>query len=561
MKKILLSVAVASALLASCSEGPAVTCSPVDSLTKVFPENTLFRNAPDTLDAAGGTHVEFQFALHGAAQVEGFTVTCSDLVSEDGSRIPAPRCGVVGYVGVGDLADYPAHDVLRSSTGLFPDPILEQEEYEFEPFVTFCPWITVFVPEGTPEGIYTAQVRMKGRSAGRRFSFVKPINVKVWPVTMRKPDFPNVNWAFDFEGCMKQWNGGKSVERYSEDHKKYLEDLYGILAEGHQTMTRMPIWGVVDMKKTAEGGWEFDFSRFDWYVDICRKAGILDIIQIEELGHRLVPVWTGQMGLFVPVEVDGKMEKESYAPTDPRVREFYSYFIPSLRKHLEEKGLTDRCYQQVCDEPVDENAVSYCQAVSLIKEFWPDVKVLEALQTTRTTGATDAWCPQLNYWHENYEFFKERQSKGDEVWFYTCCYPRAQYPNRFIEQPLLKTRMLFWMAQKYNADGYLHWGFNYWNEDPFAETAIPGTGTLLPGGDAWIIYPGDRKMLRSIRFEQHRDGLEDLTLLKMLAEKNPSQAEYLVNTLISNWWVYNGNPDTYRQTRRELLKSLSEINE
>ena len=52
-----------------------------------------------------------------------------------------------------------------------------------------------------------------------------------------------------------------------------------------------------------------------------------------------------------------------------------------------------------------------------------------------------------------------------------------------------------------------------------------------------------------------------IPFLKMLAEKNPAQAEYLVNTLISNWWVYNGNPDTYRQTRRELLKSLSEINE
>ena len=64
-------------------------------------------------------------------------------------------------------------------------------------------------------------------------------------------------------------------------------------------------------------------------------------------------------------------------------------------------------------------------------------------------------------------------------------------------------------------------------------------------------------MLRSIRFEQHRDGLEDLTLLQMLAEKDPGAADALANSLITNWWVYVGNPETYRQTRREMFKALT----
>jgi hypothetical protein len=147
---------------------------------------------------------------------------------------------------------------------------------------------------------------------------------------------------------------------------------------------------------------------------------------------------------------------------------------------------------------------------------------------------------------------------GDDVWFYTCCYPREEYPNRFIEQPLLKVRMLFWMAQKYKADGYLHWGFNYWVGDPFAETALPGTGTTLPAGDSWLIYPGYRKMLRSIRYEQHRDGIEDLTLLKMLAAKDEAAADAIINSLITNWWVYAGKPEDYRNAKRWLLESLSE---
>ena len=225
---------------------------------------------------------------------------------------------------------------------------------------------------------------------------------------------------------------------------------------------------------------------------------------------------------------------------------------------MEELGWGGRCYMKICDEPIDDNAGSYRDAVALIREFWPDMKVLEACQTTKITGAVDAWCPQMDYWHNNYDFYRDRKAAGDEMWFYTCCYPHAEYPNRFIEQPLLKPRMLFWMAHKYRADGYLHWGFNYWVGDPFAETSMPGTGTSLPGGDAWIIYPGDRKMLRSIRFEQHRDGIEDYTLLQMLAEKSPELADAFTGSLITNWWVYAGSPDLYRQTRRNLLKTLSE---
>lgn len=556
MQKYLFLPVVLSLVLTACSGGAGVICTSVDPLQKVFPENTMFRNAPDTLDAAGNTHVEFQFALHGDAAVEDFKIECDALVGPDGSMISAPRCGVVGYVGVGDSMDDPAHDVLRSASGLFPDPILESDSYSFPPYSTFCTWITVYVPASSDAGVYTGEVKMSGKSGGRKFSFRKKINVKVWPVTMKEPDFPNVNWAFDFDKCLELWNGGEPVERFSEDHKEYLRQLYAMMAEGYQNTVMLPIWNVVKMDKKKDGSWEFCFDRFDEYVALADQAGVLENIQIEELGHRLYPSWTAPMGLFVPADVEGG--KEIYAPDAPVVKDFYRSFIPALKAHVEEIGWAGRCYMKICDEPVDANSQSYYEAVGLIREFWPDMKVLEACQTTKITGAVNAWCPQMDYWHNNYDFYKERQTKGDEVWFYTCCYPHGEYPNRFIEQPSLKVRMLFWMAHKYKADGYLHWGFNYWNEDPFVETVLPGTGTTLPAGDSWLIYPGKRKMLRSIRFEQHRDGIEDLTLLQMLAEKSPETADALTDALITNWWVYVGSPDTYRQTRRELLRSLSE---
>ena len=172
-RKGLISAAAGLLALASCGDAPTVTCYSVDPLLKVFPENTMFMEAPDTLDAAGATHVEFQFAVRSTDAVKDFTVECGSLTGPDGHTVPAPRCGVVGYVGVSEAMDDPAHDVLRSATGLFPDPILEQDSYDFAPSVTFCPWITVYVPAQTPEGVYTGTVKMKGESGGRKFVFEK----------------------------------------------------------------------------------------------------------------------------------------------------------------------------------------------------------------------------------------------------------------------------------------------------------------------------------------------------------------------------------------------------
>ena len=186
ISKLLVFCASLPLVFNACCSDVAVTCAPVDPLLKVFPENTVFLQTPDTLDAAGATHVEFQFALHSNMPVRNFKVECAELTGPDGNLIPAPKVGVVGYVGASEVTNEPAHDALRSATGMFPDPILEQDSYDFDPFMTFCPWITVYVPEGTPEGVYTAAVKMTGKAGRKRFSFEKKINVKVWPVSMCK---------------------------------------------------------------------------------------------------------------------------------------------------------------------------------------------------------------------------------------------------------------------------------------------------------------------------------------------------------------------------------------
>lgn len=535
----------------------AVTVQKVDPLVKVFPESTAFRKAPDFEDAARGSHVEFQLALRSCFPVEELQVSCSGLKDVSGHEIGTVRNGLVSLVTVGDYSENPAHDALRSTSGLFPDPILESETYSVPANQTTCIWTTVSVGQDVPAGKYYGKICLKGKIAGKKkFYHEEEICVNVRPVTLRKPRFQNINWCFDFDDCLKLYNGGEPVERYSELYWQYMKDMAALLREAYQNMTRVDIFGLVDMRQDASGKWRFDFTRFDELVRFYESEGVLERLQGDGLGGRKKPVWTSPQALAVPVFKDGKLSKEMRALDEPGVKEFYTEFIPVLVSHLKEIGMYDRYVQQVCDEPIDENAESYSEIVRFLKSLAPDLKVMEACQTTKIIGAIDVWVPQLDFWHENHSFFEERKKAGEELWFYTCCNPRGEYPNRFIELPLIKGRILYWMGFKYGAAGHLHWGFNYWSDDPFGQTSFPGAGTFLPGGDSWIVYPGYRKFLRSIRYEQMRDGIEDVALLEMLSDKNPALAMELCNTLIINWFSYSSNPALYRDVKRWLLDAL-----
>ena len=162
--------------------------------------------------------------------------------------------------------------------------------------------------------------------------------------------------------------------------------------------------------------------------------------------------------------------------------------------------------------------------------------------------------PILDHLHRDYEFFRQRQKAGDEVWFYTCCGPTGSYANRFIEQPLIKPRLLHWINFRYGVTGYLHWGFNCWEP---GHTAFDETMFRWPGGDQWIVYPKDGKLLSSIRLEAMRDGIGDYELLSMLAERDPAAAQKLAAETILDFNRYDTDVARFRARRLQLLQTLA----
>jgi hypothetical protein len=134
-------------------------------------------------------------------------------------------------------------------------------------------------------------------------------------------------------------------------------------------------------------------------------------------------------------------------------------------------------------------------------------------------------------------------------------YPTGRYPNRFLDFSLLKTRILHWINWRYRLPGYLHWGLNYWTQDPFHGDRIRGD---LPPGDCWIVYPGPDGPIESLRWEQMREGLQDFELLWMLGQKDPDRADAICADMVPDPLTYKRDWRSLRAARRALVEAIAE---
>jgi hypothetical protein len=135
------------------------------------------------------------------------------------------------------------------------------------------------------------------------------------------------------------------------------------------------------------------------------------------------------------------------------------------------------------------------------------------------------WCP-LTETYINAQA-DGRRKLGEEVWWYVCVNSPAPWANFFLDQPGAAHRVLFWLTFGRRADGLLYWGVNWWPGFE-AQTMKPLPAAKkwpkVPwndggrNGDGYLLYPGPRGPLGSLRLEIIRDGVEDYDALRMLAK-------------------------------------------
>ena len=94
------------------------------------------------------------------------------------------------------------------------------------------------------------------------------------------------------------------------------------------------------------------------------------------------------------------------------------------------------------------------------------------------------------------------------------------FTNRFINMPSQRTRILGMQLYETGVQGYLHWGFNFYNSVLSTKRINPYEDTCANdgffGGDSFIVYPSADGVNRSIRYEAVAEGFQDLRALETL---------------------------------------------
>lgn len=539
--------AMAAASLVSCVDSGKASLTRVDPLDKLLPEMTWTQAYSGTEEVAAGEHATFQFALRGVTDLKDVKLSFEALKDGEGHTLDQVRVGFVDYVHVGRTTPDPGRDAIRSVSGMYPDPIVDDGLSRDVPGGKTQPvWVSVAVPRDAAPGEYKGKVVAKGKG----LSLDGEIAVKVYPVVLEEPTLWVTNWFNSSERGLKYFN--PEAEMFSEEYWDYIRAVAAQMRECYQNTVLVPVT-LIDSKE-VDGAWTFDFTNFDKMVEVFQEAGVLKLLEVGHVGGR-VGLWNSPFG----VRVGGK--GNNIPLSDPAAAKWCSSFFPALVSHIKEKGWYPIYCQHIADEPAWDNYASYVEIARLFKSYAPDAKIIEACHSHDLADVVDIWVPQLNFYADGHQFYSERQAAGDEVWFYTCLGPQGNYANRFLEQPLLKTRLLHWINFRFGATGYLHWGFNQWRtDDPWVETTsinLEG-GNILPGGDSWIVYPKEGRLYGSIRLEAMRDGIADYTLLQTLARKDEALAKEICRQNVYGWTTYDMSTEHFRKARHQILEALSD---
>jgi len=525
---------------------------PVDALTKVFKDDPPGPSGEVEIESARNGFVNGQIAIRCEDDLE-LSSSCSSVQhGESGQRLQCmPR--FVGYVHVREsVRDTPEEEILRPAPGEFPDYLMPENRIDVKAQRTQPLWLTIFVPQSSPPGDYRGSIAIK--AGGEEIQAGIKLRVHQAAIPSRRT-LHITNWLKP-EPIAKF----AGVEPWGEEHWRLLRAHAQSLSKHRQDTILTPL-NLIGVRRIG-GELHLDFSVFDRFIQTFRNAGVDGLIEGGHLAGRGDDWRSGFRLRSWQIDEGGRPIRQPALPVESDQCEgFISEFMPALQEHLEEKGWLECYVQHLADEPVDENADSYRHLAELVRVYAPRIRRIDANQTKSITGCLEVWVPVLDRFDKNMGFYGDRKRGGEDVWFYTCLGPRGRYPNRFIDFSLLKVRVLHWINFRYGLSGYLHWGYNYWTEDPFRDTQPDWSNNQpLPAGDMCLVYPGDDGPIESLRYEAMRDGIQDFELLKLLSGKDPERAEGICGRMVKSPTDYETDVAVFRSGISGLLNDLdSEI--
>ncbi len=208
------------------------------------------------------------------------------------------------------------------------------------------------------------------------------------------------------------------------------------------------------------------------------------------------------------------------ASVSDEYKSFLNQFIPVLKCFLDDEGFLEQTFFHYSDEPSQSNIEQYTLAHDVAAPLLKGLNTMDAVSdyTFYERGLFEI--PVVATDHT--EKFLEK--KVSPLWVYYCCCQVKEVCGRFVSMHSYSNRAFGYQLFMNNISGFLHWGYNYWYTKLSKEILNPFTGmpddkVSFPAGDGYVVYPGDKGPLASIRQVVFNEALQDLRACELLAEK------------------------------------------
>jgi len=492
-------------LVSAAEEKNSVSLWAVDVHTKVFRHSQPPGPGalPLIVKAAQNEYESAQIAIRSTSEIKKLRLRPSELRNEqDNVVFPSENIQMrfIGYIPLKSNTTDADRIRIAAAPCEIPDPLLETDEISLPAETTQPIWVTFWIPPETVPGVYQGDLVVLVDEKEMKVH----VALHVYPFPLPAARHLLVTNWFNLGNIAK----AHGVELWSEPFWDVLVRYAENMARHRQNVVLTP-WTMIDVMQDAGGQLSFDYSRFDRFVELFQKAGVADGIEISHVGHP-----KGGWGGSVELSSVRAKKKDTGEIVALDYEHGLKPLLSDLERHLEERGWLQRAMIHISDEPAIQNVASWREASELVRRAAPHLRRIDAIETIDFDQALEIWVPKLSQWDAwRYAFLKRFDRV--EFWYYICCHPYGNvYPNRFLDYPSTCVRVLHWVNYVENLKGYLHWGWNFWGDDPFG---VPSE--RLPPGDTHVVYPGKTGPLDSIRWEIQRESLEDYEYLWLLEQK------------------------------------------
>ncbi len=369
-------------------------------------------------------------------------------------------------------------------------------------------WCTLEVPRDIPSGCYVVTLGITDSATGLVDSL--KLNVNVDGRTLPLPSDQRFHldlWQQPYS--VSRYHG---VERWSEEHFAALRPYMRSLARAGQkvvsTFLFFEPWGdqsndkfdpMVQVIKCADGTWKYDYSVFDRYVKLMEECGIDRQINC----FSMIP-W--DMNFRYMDEATDSYRFLNAQTTSDEYRELWRSFLTDFAAHLKKCGWFDK----TCMSMDERGLSSMLDAYNLVQETVPGMKM--ALAGSFHVELVDKlydYCVNYGARFSEKEL-SARKAAGHITTLYTSC--SDVMPNIYSNSDPADAAYLPLHAVANDFDGYLHWSWLNWTEQPLLDTRF----RLFGAGDTYAFYPGNRS---SVRFERLIEGIQLAEKIYMLRDE------------------------------------------